>query len=206
MLPWFPELAARAASTEERDPTRALEVPFGMRAGIVTALAGVSEADDPSGMVRFLWRYKWLSIACHVLLRSRDCNHHSNHIPLSMTNGLVFCLTQELCHLSQNAMSLALIGVMWQMSCVLRRLPCCWERSGRRGACGRRQPKKTAPALRSTCTVATPSCADRSAAMVVQVSSIAVRDCQGSDVRHRAEQRRPNRRSRLRPQLFGCAL
>ncbi len=52
VLPWFPELAARAASTEERDPTRALEVPFGMRAGIVTALAGVSDADDPSGMVR----------------------------------------------------------------------------------------------------------------------------------------------------------
>ena len=51
MLPWFPALAARAASTEERDPTRALEVPFGMRAGIVTALAGVSDADDPSGTV-----------------------------------------------------------------------------------------------------------------------------------------------------------
>ena len=46
------ELLARGASTEERDPTRAMDVPFGMRAGIVTALAGVSYADDPSGTVR----------------------------------------------------------------------------------------------------------------------------------------------------------
>ena len=52
VLPWFRELLERGASTEDRDPTRAMDVPFGMRAGIVTALAGISTADDPSGTVR----------------------------------------------------------------------------------------------------------------------------------------------------------
>jgi len=52
VLPWFRELLQRGASSEERDPSRAMDVPFGMRAGIVTALAGVADADDPSGTVR----------------------------------------------------------------------------------------------------------------------------------------------------------
>ncbi len=52
VLPWFRELLQRGAATEERDPSRAMDVPFGMRAGIVTALAGIADADDPSGTVR----------------------------------------------------------------------------------------------------------------------------------------------------------
>ena len=51
VLPWFRELLQRKPSTEERDTSRAMDVPFGMRAGIVTALAGIADADDPSGTV-----------------------------------------------------------------------------------------------------------------------------------------------------------
>ena len=66
VLPWFAELLARGASTEERDPTRAMDVPFGMRAGIVTALAGVTDADDPSGTVCAPFACDYLPARCDL--------------------------------------------------------------------------------------------------------------------------------------------
>ena len=93
MLPWFPELAARAASTEERDPTRALEVPFGMRAGIVTALAGVSDADDPSGTVRNVRRQPpSVLIRCLILARSNQLMPRLLH---ARPPGLCVCISSH---------------------------------------------------------------------------------------------------------------